>query len=285
MNAFIDAVASPTVVEGLVLILLFAAIFVVGKWLDNLVSTFDIDDELTAQDNPALALSVGGYYLGIAIIYVGASLGPSYGLQQDVLLIAGYTLGGIVLLLFSRYINDKLILTGFSTRRELLEDRSPATGVVLFGSHVASALIIAGAVHGEGGGPLTALVFFLLGQGILVLFTWLYEWITPYSLHDEIEEDNFAAGVGFSGALIALGIIIMRAVSGDFVSWAENLSVLGLNVLIVFIYLVVVRFFFDKVVIPRSDLNFEIVKDRNVGAGLLEFVVSIGFASVLFLVL
>ena len=60
---------------------------------------------------------------------------------------------------------------------------------------------------------------------------------------------------------------------------------LGLNVLIVFIYLLVVRFFFDKVVIPRSDLNFEIVKDRNVGAGLLEFVVSIGFASVLFLVL
>jgi len=37
--------------------------------------------------------------------------------------------------------------------------------------------------------------------------------------------------------------------------------------------------------IPESDLNVEIVQDRNVGAGLLEFAVSVGFSAVLFFVL
>ena len=267
------------------LLVLFFALFVVGKWIDNLVTAHEIDRELTQRDNPALAISTAGYYLGIAIIFIGASLGPSYGLEMDLLLVGGYTAGGIVLLLLSRWINDKLILRGFSTQRELIDDRNPGTGVVLFGSYVASALIVAGSVHGQGGGPHTALAFYALGQVALIAFTYLYDLLTPYSLLQEIEQDNFAAGIGFAGALIAIGILIMRAVSGDFESWAVNLASLGWNVLLVFVYLVGLRVFFDKIVIPDDDLNFEIVRDRNVGAGLLEFTVSVGFAAVLFFVL
>jgi uncharacterized membrane protein YjfL (UPF0719 family) len=274
-----------TVVEPLSLLLLFFVLFVLGKWVDNLVTSHEVDRELTRRDNPALAISTAGYYLGIAIIFIGATLGPSYGLEMDLLLVGGYTTGGIGLLLLSRTINDKLILRGFSTQRELIEDRNPGTGVVLFGSYVASALIVAGSIHGQGGGPHTALAFYALGQVALIVFTWIYNLLTPYSLLDEIEADNFAAGIGFAGALIAIGIIIMRAVSGDFDSWAVNLQSLGLNILIVFVYLIGLRVFFDKIVIPEDDLNFEIVQDRNVGAGLLEFTVSVGFAAVLFFVL
>jgi uncharacterized membrane protein YjfL (UPF0719 family) len=274
-----------TVVEPLSLLLLFFVLFVLGKWVDNRVTSHEVDRELTRRDNPALAISTAGYYLGIAIIFIGATLGPSYGLEMDLLLVGGYTTGGIGLLLLSRTINDKLILRGFSTQRELIEDRNPGTGVVLFGSYVASALIVAGSIHGQGGGPHTALAFYALGQVALIVFTWIYNLLTPYSLLDEIEADNFAAGIGFAGALIAIGIIIMRAVSGDFDSWAVNLQSLGLNILIVFVYLIGLRVFFDKIVIPEDDLNFEIVRDRNVGAGLLEFTVSVGFAAVLFFVL
>jgi len=274
-----------TVVEPLSLLLLFFTLFVMGKWVDNWVTPHEVDRELTRRDNPALAISTAGYYLGITIIFIGATLGPSFGLEMDLLLVGGYTTGGIGLLLLSRIINDKLILRGFSTQRELIEDRNPGTGVVLFGSYVASALIVAGSIHGQGGGPHTALAFYALGQVALVAFTWIYNFLTPYSLLGEIERDNFAAGIGFAGALIAIGIIIMRAVSGDFAGWAVNLQSLGLNILIVFVYLVGLRVFFDKIVIPEDDLNFEIVRDQNVGAGLLEFTVSVGFAAVLFFVL
>lgn len=266
-------------------LLLFIAVFLVGWWVNRGITSYDIDKALTEEDNPALALSLAGYYLGIVIIFVGALMGPSQGLEMDLVLVGGYALGGILLLLLSRYLNDKLLLTGFSTDREILEDRNPGTGVVRFGSYVASALIVAGAIYGEGGGAHTALAFYLIGQAALVLFMWLYDFMTPYSLRDELERDNFAAGIGFSGALVAIGLIIMHAVSGNFVSWLASLRLLGLDLLLVFVYLVGVRFFFDKMVISQADLNAEIVQDRNVGAGLLEFAVSVGFSAVLFFLL
>jgi len=264
---------------------LFGVLFLIGKWLNDLVTSYGIDEELTREDNPALAISISGYYLGIIIVYIGALMGPSTTLLWDLVLVGGYGLGGIVLLLLSRLINDALILRNFSAEHELIADRNPGAGAVLFGSYVASALIVAGAIQGEGGGPHTAFAFYALGQAALVLFTWVYDWLVPYSLLEQIEKDNVAAGVAFGGALIAIGIIVMRAVSGDFVGWMADLQSLGLNVLLVFVYLAVVRLFFDKLVIPRSDLSIEITRDRNVGAGVLEGAVSVGFAAVLFFLL
>jgi len=264
---------------------LFAVLFVLGKWLNGLVTSYAVDQELTKRDNPALAISTAGYYLGIIIVFLGALIGPSTTLLWDLLLVGGYGLGGIGLLLLSRVINSWLILRSFSVQKELIEDQNPGTGAVLFGSYVASALIVAGSIQGQGGGPHTALAFYALGQGALVAFTWLYDVLIPYSLLGQIRQDNVAAGVGFAGALLAIGIIVMRAVSGDFAGWVESLQYLGMDVSLVFVYLVGIRFFFDKVVIPRHDLNAEIAQDRNVGAGLLEGAVSIGFAAVLFFLL
>lgn len=262
-------------------LVLFGLLFLIGKGLNNLVTAHAVDDQLTKHDNPALAVSTAGYYLGIIIVFIGAVMGPSTSLLWDLVLVGGYALGGILLLLLSRLINDRLILRTFSTQRELVEDQNAGTGAVLFGSYVASALIVAGSIQGQGGGPHTALAFYGLGQVALIAFTWLYDWMTPYSLLDQIEKDNVAAGIGFGGALIAIGLIIMRAVSGDFVGWGADLLALGWNVLLVFVYLAGIRFFFDRLLIPRSDLNVEITRDRNVGAGLLEGFVSIGFAAVL----
>lgn len=266
-------------------LLLFAVVFVVGKWINDVISSHAVDRQLTEHDNPALAVSTAGYYLGIIIVFIGALVGPSSTLLWDLLLVGGYGLGGIVFLLLSRYINDQFILRGVSANKELIEDRNPGVGAVLFGSYVASALVVAGSIQGEGGGPHTALVFYVLGQVALIGFTWVYDAVAPYSLIDQIEQDNVAAGVGFGGALIAIGIIVMRAVSGDFVGWAADLQYLGWNVLLVFVYLVGVRLFFDRILIPKSDLSLEITRDRNVGAGLLEGTVSVGFAAVLFFLL
>ncbi|PSQ92265.1 MAG: hypothetical protein BRD57_03025 [Proteobacteria bacterium SW_6_67_9] len=206
----ISVEALQPVAEPIVLLVLFLALFALGRWAGDLVTSYRTGRQLTDEDNPALAVGLAGYYLGIAIIFVGAALGPSQGLQTDAVVVFGYTLGGIVLLLVSRWVNDRLILRGFSAQREVIEDQNPGTGAVLFGSYVASALVVAGAVHGEGGGPLTALAFWALGQVALVAFTWLYDLLTPYSLLDEIEQDNVAAGVGLGGALVAIGLIVMR---------------------------------------------------------------------------
>lgn len=266
-------------------IILYVMVLFLAKVVNDLLTPYKIDSELVEKDNTAVAVSFAGYLGGVTAIFIGAYAGPDTGLLNDLMITAAYSVGGILALNFSRFINDKLILYKFSNTKELIEDKNVGTGAVQFGSQIASALIIAGAISGEGGGPLTALVFFGLGQVALILFTFVYNLITPFDIHKEIEDDNVAAGIAFGGTLIALGIVIFRGTAGDFVSWGYNLIIFGLNVAGIILFLPLVRLFFDKIIIPKKSLNSEIQKDRNIGAGFLEAAVSIGFAVILFFTL
>lgn len=266
---------------GAAWIALFMLVFLAARWIRELATSYDTHEQVITHDNVAVAIALAGYYIGVIIIFIGAYLGPAETLLDDLLTVGGYSLLGILLLNVARLVTDKLVLHAFSVRKELIEDRNTGTGVVMFATYVAAGLIVAGAVHGEGGSIWTALAFFVLGQAALVLFTFVYEFTTPYALHAEIEADNVSAGVGFSGALIAIALIVMNAIEGDFVSWSSNLTTLGIEVAAVFAFLVLVRLFFDKVLLPGAELNQEIARDRNLGAGILEFAISVGFAAVL----
>ena len=273
------------ILSSISLLIVYIFVFLIAKWLKDLLTPFSINKQLTSDDNLAVAISMVGYFIGITIIYLGAVDGPGNGLLKDLIAVGGYSLGGIILLNISRIINDKLILYKFSTIKEIIEDKNPGTGVVQAASYVASGLIIAGAIHGEGGGILSALIFFLVGQVILIIFALIYEKITPYSVHDEIEKDNTAAGLGFSGGIVAIGIIILKAISGDLISYQDHFSTLGFDVSLILVLIIFVRFFFDKFIIPSADLSKEISEDKNIGAGLLEFFIAICFACVLYFVL
>jgi len=269
------------VVHGVSLILLYLLILLLSKMINDYFTPYKIDEELHEKDNVALATSMAGYLGATTIIFVGSLLGPSKGILEDLMAVGGYSLLGIALLNLSRMINDRFILNQFSNVKEIIEDRNVGTGAVQFGSYFASGLIVAGSIHGEGGGIHTLLVFFVLGQIALILFTKIYNWITPFCLHDEIELDNIAAGVAFGGTLIAVGIILMKGASGNFVDWGHNLSVFAMDVLLIFILLPMVRFFFDKMMMPKASLDREIQHDRNLGAGLLEMVGAISFSVIL----
>ncbi len=137
---------------------------------------------------------------------------------------------------------------------------------------IASGFIIFGSVQGQGGSVWTVIVLWAIGQAILILAGLVYEFVTPYNIHDEIEKDNVAAGVSFAGALVAIGAIVGLAAESDFESWAVNLpdylgySVLGLALL------PLIRLLTDKVLLPTVKLTDEIARqDRpNVGAAYIE---------------
>jgi uncharacterized membrane protein YjfL (UPF0719 family) len=269
------------------LLILFFVLILLAKIINNLLSPYSIDTELTQKDNNALSISLCGYFLAITFIFIGAMIGPQHEIvnmdviKQDLIGTAKYVLLGILLLNISRFINDKLILYKFSNVKEIIEDRNSGTGAAQFGSYVASGLIIAGSVHGEGGGVLTTIAFFALGQVALVVFTYLYNLITPFDIHKEIENDNVAAGIAFGGILTSLGIVLMTATSGNFYSWKENLTFFAIDSILICVLLPLGRFLFDKLIIPNSSLNHEISHDRNNGAALLEAVFAISIASVL----
>jgi uncharacterized membrane protein YjfL (UPF0719 family) len=269
---------------GVAFLVLALVVVTAAKLINDFFTPYLIDVQLAQHDNVALAVSFSGYLLGVVIVFLGALLGPSQGLANDLIHVGGWSLGGVVLLNISRLINDRLILFKFSNIKEIIDDQNAGTGAVQAGSYLASGFVVAGAIHGEGGGILTALAFFVAGQIVLVLFGLIYEWMTPYKIHEAIENDNVAAGVSFGGALTAIGIVLAHASAGSFVGWAENFSTFVSEAALVIVLLPVVRFCIDKITLSKIDLTREISEDRNLGAALIEVSAMIAFATILILI-
>lgn len=261
------------IVTALIYLISVFAVFLVGKWLyDRINSSFDLKYELVENDNFAVSLAVIGYYLGIILALGGILAGPSAGWLEDVFDIVFYGLIATVLLNLSGFINDKIILAKFDNTKEIITDKNAGTGIVVGATYIATGLIIAGALSGQGGDLITGAVFWILGQAALVIAGLVYNFITPFDIHAEIEKDNVAVGVAFAGVIIAIGIIAGTGVSGDFISWQDNLSFFGTEVLFGLIMLPIIRLVTDKLLLPGQKLTDELVNQENpnVGAGAIE---------------
>ncbi len=260
------------IATGIYLISAFV-LFWIGKLIKDLTTTsYSVREELVEKDNVALGVAMAGYYFGLIMAIGGTLSGPSQGLENDLIDIGIYGLLAIILLNLSRLVNDGVILHGFKIRDELINDQNAGTGAVIAASYIATGLVIFGAVSGEIGGIVTTVIFWALGQVALVLAGLVYEWITPYSIHDEIEKDNVAAGVAFAGALVGIGIIVFHASAGNFISWTVNLQDFAIEVVAGLILLPIVRFISDVILLPGQKLTDEIANQEhpNLGAGFIE---------------
>jgi uncharacterized membrane protein YjfL (UPF0719 family) len=268
---------------GVALVLL-----VIATFAKDLMTPFKIREELTAKDNPAVGLSVAGYYMGVMIVCIGPLLtapGKDVPLWKDLLETAGYTLLGILLLNASRVILDKVLLRDFSTVKEIIEDRNAGTGAVEMGAYIASGLMIAGALHGRGGGPHTLLIMYAVGQVALILYGMLYRVACRYDVHAEIEKDNVAAGVALGLNLIAIGVVMAKGLSGDFKSLPGHLAQAGIIFVIGTVFLLVLRVAVDYALLPGVKIKKEIVEDQNLNAAWVEGAVLAGMAGLLVTVL
>ncbi len=266
------------IATGIYLISAFV-LFWIGKLVKDLTTTsYSVREELVEKDNVALGVAMAGYFFGLIMAIGGTLSGPSQGLENDLIDIGIYGLLAIILLNLSRLVNDGLILHGFKVRDELIDDQNAGTGVVVAASYIATGLVIFGAVSGEIGGIVTTVIFWALGQLALVLAGLMYEWITPYSIHDEIEKDNVAAGVAFAGALVGIGVIVFHASAGNFISWAVNLQDFAIEVVAGLILLPIVRLISDVILLPGQKLTDEIANQEhpNLAAGFIEATSYIG---------
>ena len=258
--------------SGIYLVCVYV-LFWLGKLVYDLTTpSYKLKEELVEKDNTALAVAVVGYYFGLILAIGGVIVGPSQGLEADLIDVLTYGPLAIILMNLSRLINDKLILHGFSIREEIIRDHNVGTGVVVSASYIATGLIIFGAVSGVMGGLVTSIVFWILGQVALVLAGLVYNWITPYDIHAQIEKDNVAAGVAFAGGLVGIGNIVRHAVAGDFISWSMELQTFGLYILVGLVVLPIVRVATDKILLPGQKLSDEIANQEkpNLGAGFIE---------------
>ena len=257
------------------IIYIFSAfvLFLIGKVVhDGINRSYRLNEELVKKDNFALAIAMIGYYLGLVLSIGGVIAGPSAGLVEDIIDILIYGPLAIILMNISAVINDKFILYKFNNVKELIEDQNVGTGVIECAVYLATGMIIFGSISGEDGSVITAIAFWALGQIALILTGLLYNFITPYDIHHHIEKDNVAVGVSFAGAIIAVGNIIRHSVSGDFLSWNENLTTFISFVVLGFIFLPVIRVLTDRVLLPGEKITDELVNQEkpNVGVAFIE---------------
>ncbi len=281
-----------TIYHTLAYLLATFILFYLGKityqWFHKRI---DVKKELVIHDNLAFAIAHAGYFIGLIMAIGGAIVGPSHGLLYDLFDIGLYGILAIILLNFSTIINDKVILRKFCVHKEIIEDRNVGTGVIEAASAIASGLIIFGAVSGENHSTylyydglinpeaiITAIGFWGIGQLVMILVARVYNAITTYDIHEHIEKDNVAVGIGFAGALIALGNLVRFALVGDFVSWGESMADVGIEVAIGLVLLPFARLLTDKILLPGQKLTDEIINQEhpNVGAAIIEAFAYIG---------
>lgn len=252
-------------------------LFLVGKWIYGLFhKNIDVKHQLVEEDNFAFAIAHTGYFVGLLLAIGAAIQGESYGLWVDLQEIAIWGLFSILLLNISVVINDKLILRNFRVYDEIIRDKNEGTGVVEAASMIASGLIIYGAVTGESHniytGIVQALVFWLIGQIGILLVSIVYQWSTPYNIHDHIEKDNVAVGLGFAGAIVAIGNLVRYGIQGEFVNWADSLVFVGFDLFLGLLFLPIIRLLTDKILLPGQNITDELINQEkpNIGAGLIE---------------
>jgi uncharacterized membrane protein YjfL (UPF0719 family) len=276
-----------SIADGLLTTLIYLAVsfllFFIGKIIYQLFHPgIKVNHELVENDNFAFASAYVGYFVGLLLAIGSALLGESDGLVNDLIDISIYGALSILLLNLSIIINDKIILRKFHVKQEIVDQKNVGSGIVEGAMAISTGLIILGAIHGEGhgeGGPIiTALLYWVLGQALLFITALVYNMITPYDVHDHIEKGNIAVGIGFAGALIAIANLIRFALMHDFESWSITLADVGVDVGIGLIFLPIVRFLTDKILLPGQNLTDEIVNqdEPNCGAALVEAFAYIG---------
>jgi uncharacterized membrane protein YjfL (UPF0719 family) len=285
--------------KGLIFVILGIVILVLAKLARDVFTKYSIDEEVTKKTNLAVAIRLSGYLIGVVLVFLGAlyqpltligteGLGFDLQLMEEVIRVFLYSLAGIILLNVARPVMDRLILYKFSIEKEILEDQNIGTAAAEFGLNLATGLVIAGAIAGDSGGTelmsaLTALAFFGMGLILLILFSLFYQISTPFDIHTEIENNNYAVGIAFGGNLIAIGLISFKALFGDFVGWGESITAFIIYAVLGFILLYILRILIDLLLIPSIKVSQALTTERNVGVAFIESSVVISSALILFL--
>lgn len=230
--------------------------------------------------NTALGLRRLGLFVAIGIGLSGVYQNGTPNFVQDLQDSAIYALLLVVMMHIALTLNDIVTLPGVPNSQEV-RNGNTAVATVEIGSLLATGFIARSAIAGEGGGVLATVVFFALGQVVLVLAVRLYELVrNRLSLVKEVEGGNVAAGLVLAAKFASYGLIISTAVGGSFVGWEAGLVSFAITAAIGLVFLLLVDWVID-IALVRSDTLGSLVTKRNVASGLVFLGGKIGMAWVI----
>lgn len=266
-------------VQVIVYFLLAFALCWVGKLAYGLFHPrARVDKEVTARDNVAFAVPLGAYYLGILIV-MGAPLSgqPRGDFGKDALSVIAWGLLAVVLLNLASLAKRRILFRGLDLFGEILERNNLAAGMVVAGFHIASALLVLGALADEGG-LLPAAVFWLYAQILLALAAAAFLRLVHEDIAGEIRRGNRAVALSLAGVLVAMANVLRMAISGPFDGWGPGFLAASGYAMVGLVLLFAARWLTDWLLLPGVKIRQEVLEQEvpNIGVGYLEALFYLG---------
>jgi uncharacterized membrane protein YjfL (UPF0719 family) len=239
-------------------------------WLSGKIEGYDPVNEMLFRDNPALALR----YALFAIAAVFAVLGIFDRSQGDsgAWFFTQQALVAVILIYLSRYLNDWLILYRFSNNREVVQEKNLAVALIEGATYMASAYVIAGAFYDWQNSPSTAIVWFLIGQALLVFMAILYRAIDR-DIDAALDQQNLAAAISLGGFLLSAGIVCGAVISGPSAGWRQDMLIVAAYLGAWVVLMLVAHWLSDLMTFRSTRLRDEVMEQRNIAAALFKAVI------------
>jgi uncharacterized membrane protein YjfL (UPF0719 family) len=249
---------------GVLLLLVVLAAFL---WLTGKVEGYDPINEIVLRNNSALGIRYAFYV--IAVVF--ALLGIFDRAQGDsgVVEFALHALLAALLIHLSRYLNDWLILYDFNNNREVIQEQNVAVSIVEGATYLASAYVISGAFYDWESGLWIAVIWFAIGQLLLIVLALLYRAVTR-GVAEALDNQNTAIGISLGGFLLSGGIVCGAVISGPSRGWQHDFLVVITYILTWLALMVIAHFISELLVFRSSRLSDEIMQQRNIAAALFK---------------
>jgi len=254
---------------GVLLLLFFLAGFL---WLTGKLEGYDPVNELLLRDNPALGLR----YALFAVAVVFALLAIIDRGRGDAGA-ADFTLQAILataMIYVSRFLNDWFILYHCSNNREVVQEKNIAVALIEGATYMASAYVIGGAFHDWESGLTTALLWFLIGQLLMVLLAFFYRMVAR-GTDQALDDQNLAVGISIGAFLLAGGMICGAVVSGPSAGWRHDLVPVAAYLAAWTLTMLAAHLISDRVVFRSARMRDEVTEQRNIAAALFKAVIFI----------
>jgi len=230
---------------------------------------YDPGQQITQQDNVAVAIETAGFVVAIVLALLGAFVTSAH----SALGLAGDLAQTAVLVVSMLLLNDRLttwlLLRGLDADKEVGHKGNAAIALVRTSANIATALVLRGAL-GHDSVLWERVVWVLIGQVGLYAMSVVHQKVTHYDDLAELRQRNTAAAWPMAGILIGSGLIVEAALRGESGGWLADLQSVGLDLVLSAVLLQVLRAGADALLLPGAKFHEEISRDRNVGAGVLE---------------
>lgn len=202
-----------------------AAIFIVSGitafivWILWIVTTMSVSTMVSPPRHRKTLLLAP--LASAAILYAVLRLLASSDVRESPLYITFYEVMGLAWVGLTASIFIPFL--GVSARDDAIERRNPAASTAIVGAFVGFTLAFAGGNIGDGPGWWVVVVCALLSTGGLILSWIFFERFSKVSEAITVDRDR-SAGVRLAGLLVANGLVLGRAVAGDYLSFENTFS-------------------------------------------------------------